>query len=153
MNMDGPGEITSTANQGKPEGRFFGILRIVALIAAVVGAAGSLGFMFREGQRTPRLLLIFFFFWVLSPFAALLWANIVSKRWSVMTRVALYCVTLVVALNSLLIYSELVHVKPPGAANAFLFVAVPPVSWALITIVIAIAALISRSVSRRGVDA
>lgn len=150
MNMDGPGEITSTASQGKPEGRFFGLLHIAALIAAVVGAAGSLGFMFREGQRTPRLLLIFFFFWVISPFAALLWANLVSKHWSFVTRVALYGVTLVVALGSLLIYSELVHVKPPGAANAFLFVAVPPASWVFMTIVVSIAALISRSMSRRG---
>src|SRR5690349_14549701 len=109
MSINDSSEITSKA---KPESGLFGLLRIAALIVLAVGAAGSLAFMFRAGQRTPRLLLIFFFFWVLSPFAVLLWANLVSKRWSITIRVALYCVTLVVALSSLLIYSGLIAVRP-----------------------------------------
>lgn len=153
MSMNDPSKIPTEASQGKPEPGFLSLLRVVALIALAIGAAGSLGFMFREGQRTPRLLLIFFFFWVLSPFVALLWANLVSKRWSVVMRVTLYCITLVVALGSLLIYSELVHVRPPGSANAFLFVAVPPASWIFIAIVLAIVALISSSQSHRGAGA
>jgi hypothetical protein len=106
--------------------------------------------MFAAGQDTPRLLLVLFTVWVLSPFVALLWATLVSTRWPVATRVALYSVTFVVTLGSVAIYSGLVDVKPAGAANAFLFVAVPPVSWALMVIVLALAAFISRRQSRRG---
>ena len=140
----------SINSPGEPEGGFLGLLRAVALVALVVGATGSLGFMFRAGQHTPRLLLVLFTIWVLSPFVALLWANMVSKRWSVLTRATLYCVTLVVTLGSLAIYGELVDLRPPGSANAFLFVAVPPVSLAFITIMVGIAAFISVRLSRQG---
>ena len=128
-------------------------LRAVALIAGVAGATGSLGFMLRAGQRTPRLLLLLFTIWVLSPFVALVWANMVSKRWSVVTRATLYCVTLVVTLGSLAIYGELVVLRPPGSANAFLFVVVPPASWVFMAIVVPMAALISGKLSRRGAGA
>jgi hypothetical protein len=119
-----------------------GTLRAVALIAVVVGAVGSVGFMVRAGRRTPLLLLIGFVFWVLSPFVGLAWANIVSQRWSGVTRATLYGATLVVALGSLAIYGGLVT-PPAGSPNAFVFVAVPPVSWLLVTIV-PMAAWISR---------
>jgi hypothetical protein len=105
--------------------------------------------MFAAGQDSPRLLLVLFTIWVLSPFVALLWATLVSTRWPVTTRVALYCVTFVVTLGSVAIYSGLVDVKPAGAANAFLFVAVPPASWVLMAIVLPLAALIPRRLSRR----
>jgi hypothetical protein len=147
MSMNDPGEMTSRANRGTLAGGFLGILRAVALIATVAGAVGSLGLMLRAGQRTPRFLLVLFIIWVLSPFAALLWANMVSKRWSVVTRATLYFVTLVVALASLAIYSELVVVRPPGSANAFLFVIVPPASWVFMAIVVPMAALISGRLS------
>ncbi len=153
MSNNGPSEITSKASRGRPEGGFLGLLRAVALIAVVAGAGGSVGLMLRAGQRTPRFLLVLFTIWVLSPFVALLWANMVSKRWSVVTRATLYGVTLVVTLGSLAIYSELVVVRPPGSANAFLFVAVPPASWVFITIVVSMAALISGRLSRRGASA
>jgi len=149
MRNSDPSEITSKTNQGKPEGRFFGLLRALALIALVVGAVGSLGFMFREGQDTPRFLLVLFMTWVLAPFAVLLWANMVSKRWSVLTRATLHCVTLIVALGSLAIYGEWINVRPPGSANAFLFVAVPPLSLLFIAIVVTVAALLSGRLSRR----
>ena len=150
MSINGPNEITSKASRGRPEGGFLGLLRAVALIALVVGATGSLGFMLRAGQHTPRLLLVLFTIWVLSPFVALLWANMVSKRWSVVTRVTLYCVTLVITLGSLAIYGELVDLRPPGSANTFLFVAVPPITLLLITIVVPMAAFMSGRSSRRG---
>jgi len=144
MSINGPSEIPSEAGRGRPAGGFLGLLRVVALIAVVAGAVGSLVLMLRAGRSTPRLLLVVFVIWVLSPFVALLWANMVSKRWSVVTRTTLYCVTLVVTLGSLAFYGELVVVKPPGSANAFLFVVVPPGSWLLMTIVVPIAAFISR---------
>jgi len=114
MSIDGPDEITSEASRGRPDGGFLGLLRAVALLAVVAGAGGSVGLMLRAGQRTPRLLLVLFTIWVLSPFVALLWAYMVSKRWSLVTRATLYCVTLVVTLGSLAIYGELVVLRPPG---------------------------------------
>jgi hypothetical protein len=119
----------------------------------VVGAAGSIGLMLRAGERTPRFLLVLFTGWVLSPFVALLWANILSKHWSLVTRWTLYCVTFVVTLGSVAIYGELVDVRPPGSASAFLWVAVPPASWLFMAIVVPMAALVSSRMSRPGTDA
>jgi hypothetical protein len=143
MSNKGSDEITSKTSQEKPKGKSLRLLRAAALVALVVGAAGSLGFMFRAGQHTPRLLLILFTIWVLSPFVVLLWAITVSKRWSVLTRSALYYLTLIVMLGSLAIYGEWVHVKPRGSANAFLFVIIPPASLIFIAVVVSITALIS----------
>ena len=125
------------------DGGFLRLLRAVALSAVVAGAVGSIGLMLRAGQRTPRFLLVLFTIWVLSPFVALAWANMVSRRWSVLTRATLHVVTLVLTLGSLAIYGGLVDLKPPGSANAFLFVLVPPVSWLFMTMVVPVAALIS----------
>lgn len=140
--------IPNNVNERMPNG-FLSVLRTIALITVVVGAIGSLGLMFRAGQHTPRFLLVLFTLWVLSPFVALFWANIVSKRWFVVTRVTLYCVTFLVTLGSLVIYSKLVDIRPAGSANAFLFVIVPPASWVFIAIVVSIAALISRRLTRQ----
>jgi hypothetical protein len=152
MSTHGPGEITSDASRGKPAGRLLGFLRAVALIAVAAGAVGSVGLMLRADQRTPRFLLVLFFIWVLSPFAGLAWANVVSKRWPVLTRAALYGVTLIITLGSLACYGGIV-LPPPGSPRAFVFVAVPPASWLLMTIVLSIAALISRRRSQRGAGA
>ena len=116
----------------------------VSIIIAAAGAAGSLIFMLRAGTNTPRLLLIGFVFWILSPFAALIFAIVRSKRWPAITRTAIYCLTPVISLGSFMIYGEILNVAPQGAANAFRFVIVSPVSWLLIIVVITIAALISR---------
>jgi hypothetical protein len=148
MGIDGPGEISFKAIGERPSDGFFDLLRAVGLIAVVAGAAGSVGLMLRAGRRTPRLLLVLFVIGVLSPFVALAWANLISKRWSVLTRATLFCVTLVVTLGSLAIYGDLV--KPPAKSPAaFVFVAVPPVSWLFLAIVVPIAALISQRLSRR----
>lgn len=149
MSVHGSGERSTAASAGRSAAGFLGLLRAVALIAVVTGAAGSLGLMLRAGRSTPRFLLVIFVFWVLSPFAALAWANVVSKRWSVLTRAALYCVTLVVTLGSLAFYAELVA-PPAGSPNAFVFVIVPPVSCLLLAIVVPVAAFTSRRLSRRG---
>lgn len=138
--------VAAKASRRAPEGGFLRLLRAVALIATVVGGIGSVVFLLRAGRRNESLILlvILFTIWVLSPFIALLWANRVSKRWSVVTRTTLYCVTLAVALSSLVIYSGVVDLRPAGSPNVFLFVAVPPASWAFIAIVVGMAALISR---------
>ena len=148
MSLHGPGEMTSRANRETSEGGFLGFLRAAALTALLVGAAGTIVLFLRAGQHTPRLLLALMAIWVLSPFVALVWADRVSKRWSVLTRAALYGVMLVVTLGSLAIYGDdaLGHRRPQAA---FVYVAVPPVSWLLIAIVVPIAALVSRRRSRR----
>ena len=147
MNINDPGG----AKPGRPVGGVLGFLRAVALIAVVAGAVGSVGLMLRAGHP-PLFLRVLFVIWVLSPFVALTWANMVSKRWSVLTRSTLYCVTLVITLGSLAIYGN-PALRPAGSANAFVFVAVPPVSWLLMAIVVPIAALISGRLSRRGAGA
>jgi hypothetical protein len=152
MHQADPSDITTSANQREPQQRFLGLLRTVVLIALVVGAAGSLVFMFRAGQQTPRFLLTLFTIWVLFPFAVLLWANMVSKRWSDLTRWTLYCVTLIIALGSAAIYGELIHLRPAGSANAFLFVAVPPISLLFIAMAVMTATFIAGKLSRRGDD-
>ena len=140
--------MTSEVRPREPEGAFLGVLRAAALIAVLAGAAGSLGLMLRAGQRTPRFLLVLFVIWVLSPFGALVWANAVSKRWSVLTRATLYSVMLAVTLGSLAVYGDdaLGHRRPQAA---FVYVAVPPASFLLMAIVVPMAAMISGRLSRR----
>ena len=150
MDHKGHDQATYKTDQERSEGGLIDLARIVSIIALIIGAAGSLIFMFRAGQQTPGLLLILFTLWVAAPFAALFWSTIVSKRWSVATRWTLYSVTIIVAISSLAVYGELIDVKPAGSANAFLWVIVPPVSLIFSTIVILIGALISRGLSRRG---
>jgi hypothetical protein len=141
--------MTSRVSRGRPE-VFLGLLRAVALTAVVAGALGSVGLMLWAGHRNPsRVLLVLFAIWVLSPFMILVLANVVSKRWSVITRATLYGVMLALTLGSLAIYGD-VALGPPRAQTAFVFVVVPPASWLLIALVVPTAALISDRLSRRG---
>ena len=128
---------------GIPLGR----VRAAALIVVLAGAVGSVGLMLRAGHP-PLFRRVLFAVWVLSPFALLLLAEMISKRWSVLTRAALYCVMLVLTPVTLVIYA-VVAFGPPRAQPAFVFVLVPPASWALTAIVMPIAGLISGRLSRR----
>ena len=144
-------EMTSKASRGKP--RFLGLLRAAALIAVLAGAVGSVGLTLHAGRHNnSRILLLLFTLWVLSPFVALVWADVVSKRWPVLTRATLYSVMLVLTLGSLALYGD-VALGSPRAKTAFVFVVVPPASWLLIAITVLIATLISRRRLRCGDDA
>ena len=151
MSINRPSEITAKASRERPDGGFLGLLRAVALIAVVAGAAGSVGLMLRAGHP-PLLLRVLFAIWVLAPFTALAWANIRSKRWSVVTRATLHTVTLVLTFSSLIIYGDAV-LRPAKSTPAFVFMVVPLGSWLLMTIVVPIAALISGRLSRRSAGA
>jgi hypothetical protein len=141
--------MTSYESRGKPEGGFLGPLRVAALIALPAGAAGSIGLMLRVGHRNPsRILLALFTLWVLSPFMALLFANVFSKRWVVLTRATLYSLMLVLTPCSLAIYGE-VAFGPPRAQPASAFLLVPLASWLLIATVVPIAAFLSGRLSRQ----
>jgi hypothetical protein len=145
MTINGSDDMPSKGNRGKPEAEFLSVLRSVALIALLVGALGSVGLTLLAGRRkgSPLLLLGLFAIWVLSPFVALAWVNMVSKRWSVIIQATLYSTMLVLTLSSLAIYAD-VALGPLRVKTAFAFVVVPPASWLFIAIVVSIAALISR---------
>lgn len=126
-------------------------LRIVALIVVLAGAAASLVLMFNAGRNQKSLFLIVLFtVWVLSPFTALLVANVIARRWAIPMRVSLYLLMLFITLGSLLSYSGLLN--PPGTKPAFKFLIVPLVSWLLIIIVFLIGASRSRMVARKNID-
>ena len=102
----------------------------------------------RTGRHNHSVLLVgLFTIWVLSPFMALLAANVVSKRRPALTRVALFSLALVLTLGSLAAYSG--AWSPPKAKPAGVFLVVPLISWIVMAIVIPIAA----SLSRRSEDA
>ena len=119
MGNGGSSDVTSEAGQEKPADGFLHFLREVSLGAVVAGAVVSVGLMLRAGRSTPSLLLVLFVIWILSPFVALRWAIIVSKRWSVLTRATLYCVTIIITLGSPTIYGGVIS-PPAGSPRAFL---------------------------------
>ena len=152
MSINSPDEMTAKASRGSPDSGAVRLLHAVALIAVVAGAVGSVGLMFWVGHRNPsRVLLALFLIWDLSPFVALWLADIVSKRWSVITRATLHIVTLVIALSSLALYGDVVW--RPRPQPAFRFLVVPFGSWLLMIIVVPVAALISGRRSRRDAGA
>jgi hypothetical protein len=109
------------------------------MIAMLAGAIGSVGFVFYYGRRNPsRLLIVLFAVWVLSPFAALLAADIKSARWPARARATLYGVMLVIAVGSLAAYAE-AALGPPRGQGAFPFVIVPPLCWLLSGVAVSIA--------------
>ena len=120
--------------------------RTTALVAAAVGGVGSVAYLLQAGSRNSSLihLVVLFSLWVLSPFLALVWAIMRSGRFTETVQSTLYGLTIVVALASLAIYGRLIDLKPAGSPNTFLFVAVPPASWAFIAIVMSVVALRSR---------
>ena len=119
----------------------YSFLRIIALIILVVGAAGSLVFMFNAGRNQSSVLLIVLFTaWVLSPFMALFTSDIFFKRWSIFTRKALYLLMIFITLGSLISYSGVLDT--PKTKTAFKFLIVPLISWLLILILLIV---VSRS--------
>jgi hypothetical protein len=147
MSINERSELTSSASGERPES--LGLLRVAAVTAVVAGAVGSVALTLYAGRRSDsRTLMVLFAMWVLSPFVALVLANVASKRWSVLTRAMLYSVMLVLTVGSLAIYAVRA-LRPPRTQAAFVFVVVPPASWLLIAVVVPIAALISRRRSRR----
>jgi hypothetical protein len=100
-------------------------MRTAATAALIAGAAGSLGFMLRAGRHnSSAILLILFAGWVLSPFAALLRANMRGR---------LRGLSLAIAAGSLVIYGAVV-LGPPVQKIAGVFLVIPAASWLLMGI-------------------
>ncbi len=124
-------------------------MRAAARIAVVVGALGSVTLMLYAGRSNRHYLVtVLFIIWVLAPFVALALARRMSEAWSAVTRTTLYAVTLIVTALSLAIYGYRA-VFPPRSTGAFVFVIVPPLSVLLLLFALAIAALLSRRLSRK----
>jgi hypothetical protein len=126
-------------------------LRSAAGVAQIGGAAGSAALMVYAAQRVhaPRALLVGFTLWVLSPFALLAFASIISKRWRwpVETRRALDFAKLFIALASLLVYG--VFALGGNRPRTAPFVLVAPASWLATALVVSAVALTARKRSRR----
>lgn len=121
------------------------LLRTVALTASVIGAVGSLYFMFEAGSEQKSIVLMTLFTgWVLSPFAGLFIANKISSRWTTPARSYLYWLMLILSIISLIAYSGVL--TPPDAKPAFLFLIVPLTSWFFIVTVFFIAKRISNRI-------
>lgn len=114
----------------------FRLLRAIALLFVVAGAAGSMDLMLSTAHP-PFLLLVLFTGWVLSPFVGLLIASRIARHWSESNRMTLYILMLVIPSASLIGYSGVW--SPPGARPAFAFLMVPLISWVLMAIVLLIA--------------
>jgi hypothetical protein len=122
-------------------------LRAASLVALAAGAAGSVAFTLWAGHRNPSgVLIALFVIWVLSPFAALAVAYVVSKRRKVLVRSALAVLTLILSVGSLATYG-VIALGPPRSKPAAFFLVVPAASWLLIALTITLAAIISQTQS------
>jgi hypothetical protein len=110
----------------------------------VAAAFASVALTLWVGRGGPSLvLMVLFVGWVLLPFAGLLFADRMAVRWSPVTRTTLYIVMLIVAVASVVAYGAVA--LRPRAQPAFMFLAVPFCSWALVVGALGIAAFVSRS--------
>ena len=117
-------------------------LRTTALIVALVGAVGSLYFMFSAGREQKSIILLgLFTAWVLSPFVGLLISNKISNRWTALARALVYWLKIVLAIGSLVAYSGAFNT--PETKNAFIFLIFPMISWLFIVTIFLIARKIS----------
>jgi hypothetical protein len=123
-------------------------LRSMALVCILTGAVGSLVLTFHTGRKNNSVLLpLLFAVWVLSPFIAFLISDIISRRWSILSRAGLYCLIIVFTVCSLLCYGGLL--SPPGVKPAFVFLIVPLISWVLLVILIPLSERLSRRMSKK----
>ena len=118
------------------------ILRRLAYGAALAGSFGSVAFLVRAAERTPRFLLTLLILWELMPFVLFGVAEALSTRWPAPVRATLYGATVIMTAAMLTIY-EFPALKPAGAPAGFLFVVAPLAFVALTAVAVGIAALVS----------
>src|SRR4051812_10891241 len=77
------------------------LLKAVSMIVAIVGATGSLYFMFEVGHSQKSVLFIALFTaWVLSPFIGLFLATKTSNHWMISAHKSLYWLMIILAIGS-----------------------------------------------------
>ena len=122
-------------------------LQTTALIVVLVGAAGSLYFLYSAGREQKSIILLgLFTAWVHSPFVGLLISNKISNRWTALARALVYWLNIVLAIGSLVAYSGAFNT--PETKNAFIFLIFPMISWFLIVTVF----LIARKLSNKNLN-
>ena len=140
--------MNGTEHNGPSTPRWVDALGGVALVVTAAAAAVSVAITMDGGRLNPsRMLVAAFVLWVVSPFVALSVAHGAAKRWTASSRTVLYVVMLVIALASLALYGARL-LWPPRAQAAFVFVVLPPASWAFAAIVLAGAAAVRRRAAR-----
>ena len=112
-------------------------------MAILAGAVGAIGLWINALKHPALLIIALFVVWVLSPFVILGASHVVAKRWSPDTQKALYWATLFIAIATLLIYGD-DAIARRATHPAFVYVAVPPVSWLVTIAAITIGALRAR---------
>ena len=98
---------------------------------AVLGGCGSLALTLWVGRHTPRVLLVMFILWVVSPFAALLAAGRSSSQWTARSRATVQVLVLLITTASLTVYT-LAATRWTRPTPAFLMV--PLASWLLMAV-------------------
>ncbi len=141
------GEVSTSVKREESDSRPPGLFRSIALVAVGAGFVGSEILVIRAGGSSQPLLTVIFFIWIMLPFVALAWTNVVSKSWPALVRVSLYCTTLLITLGCLAFYGRVI-LPSARSPRAFVFVMGPLASWALMVIVVPLAGLISRHRSR-----
>ena len=122
-------------------------LQTTALIVVLVGAAGSLYFLYSAGREQKSIILLgLFTAWVLSPFVGLLISNKISNRWTALARALVYWLNIVLAIGSLVAYSGAFNT--PETKNAFIFLIFPMISWLFIVTIF----LIARKISNKNIN-
>lgn len=120
------------------------MMRKTALITAIAGGALSVFLMIHAGHYTmPPLLIVLIGMWVLLPYDALTLGNILSQRWSSSVSGTLYRLTFFITLVSVVVYAVAAFGQT-AQKPAFFFVVIPPLSLALIGILLFIARSRSR---------
>ena len=120
------------------------IIRLDSSVSVALGAVGSLAFMFSVGRHNPSaILMILFTLWVVAPFAAMVTAPMLFKKWSVGGRTWFDFFTIIVALGSSGIYGD-VAFGTPRPQPAFMFLVVPFVSLFVIGAALLVASFVSR---------
>jgi hypothetical protein len=118
------------------------LLRRIALTITVLGAVGSLVFMFHAGRSQKSIVLIALFtVWVLSPFIGVFIVNKISIRWPANVRVLYYWFMIILTILSLFAYSG--KFIGHNTKAAFIFLVGPLASWLLIVIFFLIASKIA----------
>jgi hypothetical protein len=125
-------------------------LRTIAMITLIAGAFISLFFLFHGHRNRSAVLVSLFVGWVLSPYVALIIANIVSERWQFIRRISFYSLVYLITICSLVGYSGLLI--PAETKPAAVFLVIPLFSWIFILIVMPVAAFMSQRNMRRSAD-
>lgn len=118
------------------------VLRTMALAALMAGAAVAAGSTLYAGRHNEHIFLtVLFVGWALSPFAALLATDRISRLQSLVAPTVRYGLMLTIAAGSAAGYTLW---NPPGVRPAFLYLMVPLIAWVVTVIIVFFAGRPSR---------